>query len=268
MPRSTIHQTHLALALALAAPALAQPATDFDTQTEGFKGTSFVIDGITVSGVNNVFGLNPDGSNFAPGEYGDQVVIEQADYLFNDFPGVVSPVNVLGFGGSFIGGPNLSINIVSTVSMDPQQTATGVEFDLLYFENGPWGAIEIHLDALDAAGALVARETVVISNLGGRDNLGVHHFNLSAPAFETVRLHANFDDGVNTVFSGVADNLTFHAAPTCPADMNGDGILDNGDIGAFVQLFLANDIAADFNGDGFLDNGDIGAFVASFLAGC
>ncbi|MFG0305650.1 MAG: right-handed parallel beta-helix repeat-containing protein [Phycisphaerales bacterium JB040] len=28
-------------------------------------------------------------------------------------------------------------------------------------------------------------------------------------------------------------------APECPADINNDGILDNGDIGAFVQLFLA-----------------------------
>jgi len=54
----------------------------------------------------------------------------------------------------------------------------------------------------------------------------------------------------------------------CQADMNGDGILDNGDIGAFVAAFLAQDLAADFNGDGILDNGDIGAFVAGFLAGC
>ncbi|MFG0306775.1 MAG: GC-type dockerin domain-anchored protein [Phycisphaerales bacterium JB040] len=54
----------------------------------------------------------------------------------------------------------------------------------------------------------------------------------------------------------------------CAADVNGDGVLDNGDIGAFVALFLASDLAADFNGDGILDNGDIGAFVASFLAGC
>ena len=59
----------------------------------------------------------------------------------------------------------------------------------------------------------------------------------------------------------VADN-------PCAADVNGDGVLDNGDIGAFVQLFLASDLAADFNDDGILDNGDIGAFVQAFLAGC
>ncbi|MFG0306383.1 MAG: GC-type dockerin domain-anchored protein [Phycisphaerales bacterium JB040] len=57
-------------------------------------------------------------------------------------------------------------------------------------------------------------------------------------------------------------------APDCPADVNSDGVLDNGDIGAFVQLFLASDLSADFNNDGILDNGDIGAFVGAFLAGC
>jgi len=68
---------------------------------------------------------------------------------------------------------------------------------------------------------------------------------------------------------GITEALTPDCTgPECPADTNGDGILDNGDIGAFVGLFLSGDLAADFNGDGILDNGDIGAFVQAFLAGC
>ncbi|MFG0305111.1 MAG: GC-type dockerin domain-anchored protein [Phycisphaerales bacterium JB040] len=55
---------------------------------------------------------------------------------------------------------------------------------------------------------------------------------------------------------------------TCDPDVNGDGVLDNGDISAYVTLFLAADPVADFTGDGILDNGDIGAFVTAFLAGC
>jgi|GEM_PF-3018710 len=55
---------------------------------------------------------------------------------------------------------------------------------------------------------------------------------------------------------------------SCPGDVNGDGVLDNGDIGAFVSLFLSGSLRADFTGDGILDNGDIGAFVQAFLAGC
>lgn len=54
----------------------------------------------------------------------------------------------------------------------------------------------------------------------------------------------------------------------CPADLNGDGVVDNGDIGAFIGLFLAADLSVDFNGDGIVDNGDIGEFITVFLAGC
>ena len=67
---------------------------------------------------------------------------------------------------------------------------------------------------------------------------------------------------------GLGDGVPDTCPPACPADTNGDGILDNGDIGTFIALFLAGDPAADFNNDTFLDNGDIGAFIAAFLAGC
>jgi len=50
--------------------------------------------------------------------------------------------------------------------------------------------------------------------------------------------------------------------------MNGDGVLDNGDICAFVDAFLVQDPIADWNLDGIVDNGDIEGFVAAFLAGC
>jgi len=63
-------------------------------------------------------------------------------------------------------------------------------------------------------------------------------------------------------------SVTVGSAPVCQPDVNGDGVLDNGDISAYVVLFLAGGAAADFNGDGILDNGDIGAFVVAFLQGC
>jgi len=58
------------------------------------------------------------------------------------------------------------------------------------------------------------------------------------------------------------------SAGVCKADVNADGVLDLGDIQAFVDLFLASDLAADFNPDGVLDTGDITAFVVAFLEGC
>jgi len=61
---------------------------------------------------------------------------------------------------------------------------------------------------------------------------------------------------------------TIELAAACAADFNADGVLDTGDIGAFVDAFLASEPVADFSGDGVLDLGDISAFVAAFLAGC
>jgi mono/diheme cytochrome c family protein len=56
--------------------------------------------------------------------------------------------------------------------------------------------------------------------------------------------------------------------PDCPADVNGDGLLDLRDIGLFVDAFLAEDPLADLVPDGLFDLQDIAAFTSSFLAGC
>lgn len=57
-------------------------------------------------------------------------------------------------------------------------------------------------------------------------------------------------------------------APGCEPDLNGDGVLDLGDIQFFVALFLDGDAAADVNGDGVLDLGDVQAYVGLYQAGC
>lgn len=54
----------------------------------------------------------------------------------------------------------------------------------------------------------------------------------------------------------------------CPADINCDGLLDLGDINAFVEGFTNQTPAGDLNGDGLWDLGDIGIFMASFTGGC
>ena len=69
----------------------------------------------------------------------------------------------------------------------------------------------------------------------------------------------NIDD---IVFSGVQPE------PVCPADMNGDGILNFFDISAFLSAFGAQEIAADMNQDGIYNFFDISAFLNAFGAGC
>ena len=73
-------------------------------------------------------------------------------------------------------------------------------------------------------------------------------------------------DGTATVDAGAYE---YQGVVTCgPADITGDGYLNNADINAFVANFIANNPAADINNDGAFNNTDINLFVAAFLAGC
>lgn len=54
----------------------------------------------------------------------------------------------------------------------------------------------------------------------------------------------------------------------CPADINGDGLVDFSDYLAFLNLYDALDPAADLNGDGLVDFSDYLDFLNSYDAGC
>ncbi len=67
---------------------------------------------------------------------------------------------------------------------------------------------------------------------------------------------------------GMVGRIEVVGAPSCPADLNGDGVVNFVDVSAFVALFGAGDLGADFNGDGVISFVDVSAFVAAFSAGC
>ena len=60
----------------------------------------------------------------------------------------------------------------------------------------------------------------------------------------------------------------FTVAPECPADLDGNGLLDLTDITTFVGAFTGNDPLVDFDGNGLFDLADITFFVSAFTAGC
>ena len=72
----------------------------------------------------------------------------------------------------------------------------------------------------------------------------------------------------NLLGQRMADAYLSTLTPPCPADINADGVLDNGDLTMYVTLFLAGDPAIDLNADGVIDNGDIINFISLYLAGC
>ena len=57
-------------------------------------------------------------------------------------------------------------------------------------------------------------------------------------------------------------------APSCPADLTEDGVLDFFDVSAFLDAFGAQKSIADFTGDGVYDFFDVSDFLDAFGAGC
>ncbi|MCC6676664.1 MAG: hypothetical protein IT436_05925 [Phycisphaerales bacterium] len=54
----------------------------------------------------------------------------------------------------------------------------------------------------------------------------------------------------------------------CPADLNGDGLVDFADYLEFLNLYDAGDLRVDFNGDGLVDFADYLEFLNLYDAGC
>ncbi|MDM7916114.1 MAG: hypothetical protein QUU85_12735 [Candidatus Eisenbacteria bacterium] len=185
----------LALAAALSIVPLAGAETvvsDYEDLTEGGQGDPFTYQGVTYHDLNTVSGVFPDGSTFDP-QPDDQFIIENAGVFYIDFPAYGSPVNALTFGIAWVPGENLTMGPLSTVTLDLDQPATEASLDLAYYENGPWGGIVFHFDAL-SQGQVVASDSFDISNLGGRDNPAIRTLAVSAGEITQLKLYATFGE--------------------------------------------------------------------------
>lgn len=78
-----------------------------------------------------------------------------------------------------------------------------------------------------------------------------------------VAVDHRFQDSSHTTGS-----FSIGATNPCPADLNGDGVLNFFDVSAFLNAFNDNSPIADLNGDGQLNFFDVSLFLNSFGAGC
>ncbi len=209
-----------------AAPALASSAqfANFDAETEGFKGESFLSSGITFFDANNVSGFYPDGQPFNPEDNGTDLIVENALFAANDFPDFLSAKNALTFGRAFIPGDNVSLGALATASMTTGAAVSGVDFDMVYYENGPWGGIEVILEAL-SGGSVVGSTSFIVagSDPDGRDNPAGIHMSLSGFEFDTARISARLN-GEYTTIRALIDNVSFVPAPGALAMLGLAGI--------------------------------------------
>lgn len=58
------------------------------------------------------------------------------------------------------------------------------------------------------------------------------------------------------------------AAPPCPADFNGDTVVNSLDVLAFLNAYTSGDPSADVNGDTVINSLDAIAFLNLYNAGC
>ena len=205
------HTAALTAGLCLSATSHAQVLETFESFDEGTIGDSFASNGVEFHDANQVSGQYPDGEPFGPGDPGSSFIIEQASLFYNDFPGFGSPVNALTFGRAFIPGDNLTIGPLASVWMSLDENATSVSLDLAYFENGPWGGIEYHLDAL-LDDAVVGSSSFTIADGGGRDNATWTTMALDGIEFDQLHLYATLNGGF-TAPRGMIDDLSLTIVP-------------------------------------------------------
>ncbi len=97
---------------------------------------------------------------------------------------------------------------------------------------------------------------------------------ISFPLPNTIDLDYNLglDDDhlwdVTVDLSGGGGASAYGQGAGCPADLNGDGVLDFFDIAQFLEMFSSEDPEADFNGDGIFDFFDVLGYLEAFAAGC
>lgn len=191
--------------------ALADVFDTYEDLAEGFYGASMSRLGVTYRDVNTVSGFFPDGAPFDEDDLGNQLIVENAAVFYNDFPSYGSPVNSLTFGSAYVPGDNLSIGALASVWMDLDELSNAASLDIGFYENGPWGGIEYRLEAV-LGGQVVASDSLVISDLGGRDNPTWATLSVAGAEFDSLHLYG-WLNGSYTAPRGIIDDLNVTAVP-------------------------------------------------------
>lgn len=255
--------------LLLSGVALADVVNDYEGLAEDFYGSTMQLPGVTYRDCNNVNGFYPDGEPFDPNNIGEELIIENAAFFYNDFPDYGSFRNVLTFGRAYVPGDNLSIGALASVWMDLDEPASEASFDLAFYENGPWGGIEYRLEAY-FEGQLVASDAFVISNLGGRDNATWRTMTVTADQIDSMHLYA-WLNGNYTAPRGMIDDLALvPAGAPCTGDVNDDGEVNLTDLALLLANFGAtgSGLAGDLDADDDVDLTDLATLLGNFGLVC
>lgn len=260
----------LVTGLVASSAALADVVNDYEGLAEDFYGPTMHLTGVTYRDTNNVNGFYPDGEPFDPNSIGEQLIIENAAFFYDTYPDYGSFRNVLTFGRAFVPGDNLSIGALASVWMDLDVPASEASLDIAFYENGPWGGIEYRLEAY-SAGQLVATDSFVISDLGGRDRATWRSMHVAATSIDSLHLYA-WLNGNYTAPRGMIDDLTLvPVSPPCVGDIDGDRQVNLTDLAMLLADFGSGPdgrFPGDLNRDGSVDLTDLAILLANFGVSC
>ena len=186
-------------------------------------------------------------------------------------------------GAVFSFGSNGNLTLRGSILNGNTDTVADANDDLRL--TGPGTTEYNNIGSIPAAGTNISANPRFVDRVGGDFRLRGGSPSIDAGTNDPLTMRAlaldldglnRFHDDTGTFDSGlgtapIADQGAYEFQGTtipCLPDLNDDGFVDNGDIGVFIDLFLAGDPAANFNGDGVIDFGDISAFIALFVAGC
>jgi hypothetical protein len=245
LSRASIARGVFAFVYAAVAPARAQVSSNFNAGLDGWT-----ADGDGVITYSAAFG-NPAGSARITD-------LGTGDYFYFD-----APASYLGDQSASLGG-SLSFDLwtaVSSASADPalpdvllQGAGLTLVLDLPLPPAAAWRSYTVTLDP-------TADWRV---GIGGSTRPTPSEFRAVLADLVALRIRGEFSTSNDVTY---LDNVSLTAAP-CPADLNGDGIADFGDVSAFVNAFSTQDALADRNNDGVIDFGDVSQFLTDFTAGC
>ncbi|MDF1808211.1 MAG: GC-type dockerin domain-anchored protein [Phycisphaerales bacterium] len=105
---------------------------------------------------------------------------------------------------------------------------------------------------------------VEIATLRSSDGTFFNQFGSSVGVYDDFAVVGARSSNDNGTSSGSAYVYDLY----CPADINGDGVLNFFDISSFLTAFNNQNPVADFNNDGLFNFFDISAFLTAFSAGC
>ncbi|MDF1810490.1 MAG: GC-type dockerin domain-anchored protein [Phycisphaerales bacterium] len=206
---------------------------------------------------------------FNTGGTGDFRRVIPANHGFSD-----PPTDADGSSRCFVTGhfSNEDVDGGSVALLSPLYDLTGLDSPVMRMSLWMIGSAgdSMTIEVSDTAGAIWVPVDTVLNTSGWMDVAYNIEDYVSINLAFRMRVFVT-DGGADSLVEGGVDAFriaTELCSNGCPADMNGDGVLNFFDVSAYLSAFGAQDASADFNGDGVFNFFDVSSFLSAFSDGC